>query len=77
MWVLDENQSLLVNRLPDYFLKMTTKKVFVWENVKKVFHPQHLYPPGRNIRNKLILKYEGQLHICRHQSIYISRAQYR
>ena len=33
---------------------MTPKKYFLGKNVKKVFLPQHLYPPGQEIQNKLI-----------------------
>ena len=32
----------------------TPKKYLFERNVKKNFHLQHLYPPGREIRNKLI-----------------------
>ena len=40
--------------MTEYFQKMTLKKDLFGENLKKKFHPQHLDPPGQEIRNKLI-----------------------
>ena len=65
--------SSIFGKWRDAFGK-TPKKYLFGKNVKKVFHPQHLYPPGREIRNELIFK--AMLYIIWYIPIHLAVAGY-